>query len=474
MAIQEQKSEVFAQVASLKVLVSDTKQKGEALWESINNISNDPIKFLTDLIKELVGYEALREGVSETLASSLNTIEDDIKYIIKLKLKEYTNCGTNPEIPNELKYENKGYDFKLNELDFNSIFKLDPASTYGSFIYNDIENNVNSIDLNTFLYYVIQNDGNEENWGEQGGFNDIISFIFNTTKNGESNILNIKASEYYTNNKKLTDLNNDYVDSVDLFPDSQFYAKILDKVFNVFNQVIQKTPAQTENEVKLDAIIDKLLAVDSDEYVDDSYFSFTNNELKEIDNKIKLRALGISELESCYKFPQITTPNNVLNEINGLNNISSYEERKTKLDNSFNKFANIAGGLGNEKDKYNIKLNFFELLIDALVKSIVNLIFSPKMLLIFLINFKIIKGSDANYSSIEELIKIMKGLFKEIIDKIKSIVVEMLLKIALKEIKKLQSQVTDKILSELISNRQKSLLSLVGVGTDIINTISKL
>ena len=72
-----------------------------------------------------------------------------------------------------------------------------------------------------------------------------------------------------------------------------------------------------------------------------------------------------------------------------------------------------------------------------------------------------------------ELIKNLKVLIKEVIDIVKALVIKILLEKVLKEIKNLQSQVKDKIQSELISNKKKLTMSLLGVPQDIIRTINK-
>lgn len=471
--IQEQKSEVFGQIAAIKVLTDDVNSQKGNLWGSLNSISQDPINFLVDLIKELVGYEALRDAFSNTMASSLNTIEDKIKYAIKLKLKELLSCGVNPSIPDDFKYSGTGYDFKVTDFDYTDIFKLDPASTYGDFIYYDIASQLNSTDTNTFLYYTIQNENIEYNWGSQVGYNDITTFKFKPNSGGQTNIINIKASDYYSTNKKLNDWNNDYVNSIDILPDAQFFTKILDNTFNVFSGVINKTQSQSEAEEKINAIIDKMLDTDPDETINDSFFEFNNIELREISEKAKLKSLGINKLDSCYGYVQKTLPINVSNSINDIEQASSFNEKKIAIDNAINNFASNAGSLGNDTDKYNIKLNFFVELIRGLVKSIIAMILSPKLIAIFLVNFKITQGGNATFNGIDGLLKVLKSLFKEIIDQVKGIVVSILLEIVMKEIKKLQSQVASKISKELVKNRQKVLLSLIGVPQDIIRLTTK-
>lgn len=471
--IQNQKNEVFSRIAALKVLADDSTNQTQELWESLQTITKDPISFLSDLIKELIGYEALRDGFINAMGPTLNFAEEKIKYSIKLKLKELLSCGVNPEIPNDFKYSSGGYNFKLSQLDFANIFRLEPSSRYGSFIYRDVSAELDSNDLNTVLYNTIQDDGTEHQWGEQMGYNDITTFRFDSSNGENINVLNVRASEYYSNNKTLTDWNDDYIDSIDFFPEPQFYGKILDTIFNSFSNVITKTPNQCETEEKLNRLVDKLLDTEPDEYIDDSFFSFNNVELREISEKSKLKSLGVTKLKTCTVYANKIDSNDILNAINNIENSATLEDKRNTLENSTNHFGELAGDIADTENKYNVKLNFFSELIRAITKSMVSTLFSPKILTSFLVNYKITQGNNAEFDSIEELMKLLKNLIKEIIDIIKGVIISSLLEIAMKEIKSLQSQVTSKILRELASNELKVLLSLTGVPQDIIRLATK-
>ena len=476
LSIQQEKSAVFGQIAAAKVLIDDTNSKinqGQEMRESLRTISKDPINFLVDLVSELVGYESLKKAFSNILVNKLNDIEDKVKYAIKLNLKSLVNCGTNPEIPTNLKYSGQGYEFKLKDVDYSNIFKLSPTSTYGGLIYSDIDAQLNSVDLNTVLYNIIQDKDVEHLWGSQVGYGDITAFTFKPNTGNGPNMINIKASDNYSTNKKLTDWNNDYVDSVDLFPDTQFFGKVMDSVFNVFSQVIDKTVAQANVELLVDNAIDRLTNTDPNEFIDDSFFNVSNSELVLISEKARLKVLGITKLEGCYGYPQVTKPINVSNSMNAIASANGKTEKLKTVAKSIDNMANVATGLGNEQNKYTIKLNFFTELIKTLVKTITNMILSPKLILLFLVNFKIVDSTDTSFTGVDELMKIMKSLLKEIIDQVKGIVVSELLNIAMKEIKNMQGKVVGKIGKELVVNKQKVLLSLVGVPQDIIRLATK-
>lgn len=472
--IQNQKSDVFAKISALKALSEDRNSNNGALWDTLKTVSKDPISFLVDLLKELVGYEQLRDTFAQTISNSGNDLEIKIKTAIKLKLRETINCGMNPNLPESFKYQNDGYNFNLKDIDFLNIFKLDPSSDYGNFIYYDIQNAFNSVDLNTVLYNTIQDEGIEHSWGQQVGFeNDIVTFKFNETFGNETNVLNVRASNYYSQNKKLNDFNDDFVDSIDLFPTAQFYSNIIDSVFNNFSQIIQKTESEVELEEKLKKIIDKLIETEPDDIIDDSYFEFTNLELQNIKEDAKLKSLGIKKLADCSQYTFKTPLDLLSTTISDVESSSSFVQIQTIIENSVEEFANSSPITNNGADNYSIRLSIFVELIKNLILTIIKMILLPKLLILIMVNYKIIYGTIENVDIIE-ILRMLKTFFKEITDTVKGLITSILLKEALKEIKNLQSNVNDKINQELVNNQSKIVLSLLGVTQEIIRLTSNL
>jgi hypothetical protein len=125
-------------------------------------------------------------------------------------------------------------------------------------------------------------------------------------------------------------------------------------------------------------------------------------------------------------------------------------------------------------DKGSVKLNFFQLIITNIIKSIVGVILSPKVVFIFLINYNIIYGPDVKFNDSVDFIKKCKNLFKQIIKRISGLIIKILLSIALQKIAKLVGDAVAKKNTEKIKNKKSQLLSLVGVSQDILRTIKGL
>jgi hypothetical protein len=126
------------------------------------------------------------------------------------------------------------------------------------------------------------------------------------------------------------------------------------------------------------------------------------------------------------------------------------------------------------KDKSSIKLNFIQTIINTLIKTIVSVILSPKVILLFLVNFKIIYGESVSFDGPVDFLKKNKQLIKGIIKTITKLIIELLLAIVLKRIAELIAAEEAKKAIEKVKNKTAQLLSLVGVPQEAIRIIKGL
>jgi len=230
MGIIDQKSKVFGNIAAARTVAEGLPQLvTNPSFPSINNDGNS-IAFLTDLLKSLVGVEKLREVIIDTLAYKLDEMEIIIKGAIKSSLKELVNCGVDPSIPSYIKSTGAGIKIETSKIDFFDILKTNPLTQEGKLLYTDVQASplTSSNDFNTFLYGTIQNDGTTETWG----ISPILDVRFDSTNISPipNNTLTFNSNSAY-NTKTLTEFNNNYVDSIDLFDAANLLNKILDDIF---------------------------------------------------------------------------------------------------------------------------------------------------------------------------------------------------------------------------------------------------
>jgi hypothetical protein len=501
MSIVDKKKEIFGQIAATKTLIESLpKLKLSSLFPSINN-GGDSILFLTDLIKSLIGYEALVASLVNTLTFSLTDFEDKTRKGIKHELKnivggDITNTinstansinattlkindevksmsnGIDPKIPDFIKSD-AGMVISVDKIDFFDLFKINPNSTGGKLLYSDITSSyTNSSDFNTFMYGVIQNDGVTHKW------KDIFYVTFNSVGNGvvPNNTLTIKATETYSSEPKtLTDLNNDFMDSITLFSSASIVNSIIDAIFGSVSVSVNKTSKQLETEAKVNNILDCLINSDDDEIIDDSYFSFTNEEVYIQQEEADYRKKGIVKLDCCNKI-SASVPVSFLTDFNNdMSGATSTLRKKEIITTHLNLMAEQNTINSNDpSDHITIKLNFVQNMIQNLIKAMVSSILSPKVIMIFLIKYKITLGQGASFTDPSDFIKQNKNLFKSMIKQISAMVIAILLAIALKQIKKMYADSWAEKQVEKIKYRQKQLLTLIGISQDKIKKLKNL
>ena len=483
MDVTREKSNVFGQIAALRVSAEGYPKT--STLNSLQSISQktNSLDFLVDLHKALIGFESLKESLVDVLTYNLEEIELDIKQAIKKALKSMVSCSINPSIPQS--FINDGITVELNKIDLLGIFKTNPLSSAGQLLYNDSTELLNSTDFNTFLYNTIQDNGGTNNWGLSTSSREILQIRFDeqgVSPETPNNTLNIKPSEYYgdpSNNKKLPDLNNDYIDSIKLFDSAKLINNIIESVFGTVSLNINKDKKQIKNEIKIQDIIDRIINTDDDMIIDDSYFVFTNEELNSIEYRTEVRSKGKTIVTTCgdadssISFNTLSALNNELTPLVNQTSTSQLIESITTIVRSgLDSLADESANNVDEKDKLNVKINFIEKMLRHLMTAIVNVILSPKLIVILAVNHTIVHGEA--FDNTEDFIRKNKTLITAVMQSIRDAVVGILMDKILKEVKVL---VTDNIIKtqiERVKFKKAQVASLVGVQGDVLRQISGL
>lgn len=469
--IIDKKKKIFGNIAAARTLTEGLpKLKTSSSFPSINNGGNS-ITFLTDLIKALIGYEALLTTIVDIFTYSLTETEHEIKIALKQELKDIVSCGIDPRLPNFIKSTGAGIVIEVNKVDFLNQFKTDPNSIGGNLIYNDITNPLfNSTDFNAFLYGAIQNDGITHTW------HNILDITFNSqsTSTRPNNTFIIKANSNY-NTKTLTDLNNNFIDSLTLFNTQGVVNRIIDSIFGTISVSINKTRKQLEAEAKINNVIDNMINSDANDQIDDSYFTFTNDEVYVQEQEADARKKGILKLECCGKIAA-TIPVSYLSNFNTeISTTTSIIQKKDVINKHLVLMANQnASQSSNASDQYSIKLNFVQQIINNIVKTIIGIILSPKVIMIFMINYKIIYGPNATFTDAIDFMKKNKVLMHSIMTKISGVILKILVSIALKKIAELVASANAKKQTDKTKNQLIQILSLVGVPQEGLRLIKGL
>lgn len=484
MSIVDKKRDFLAKIASVKALANVKKDNINSSFSSINNELNST-NFLIDLVTALVGAKALRDYVIDTISYKLPEIEEAVKEGLKLELKKLCSCNINPSIPDWLKHPTKGgtgVDLKVTEIDFFDIMKVNPTSFEGGLIYTDTSNGVNSQDFNTYLYNTIQTPGTATQWGNSVGSNDIITatFIPDGTSTGKpNNIVNYTASVDYSD-KKLSDFNNDYIDSLSMFGNpgskssSKIISSIMEELFGSISSITNKGKKQLMSEIGFKKVLDSVLELETPK-VPDSVFKFDKATLAKIDRESNDRKKGVRELKTEVITKVGVGAAVVSDSMAAIDSASNKIEEVSAIKDSLNNATQAQTNSAlTQADEETIKTNFFTEIIKKLKRIIMSSIMGPEFITIFAINYKIVHGQNSGYDDPLDFIKKNRTLVKSIGKIILNILLNLLLNIVLAYIAKLLKEkfIDDKI--EKAKNHVSILLSYSGVPPSVIAQIRKL
>ena len=464
MSIVDKKKEVFGKIAAARTLTEGLPVlKTTSSFSSINNDGN-VVNFLTDLIKSLIGFDALESAVIDTITRSLPKIEKQIKNTLKTELKSIVSCGVDPTLPFWITSNGDGIIIEVEKIDFANIFKTDPNSVGGKLIYDDItEDLTNSSDFNTFLYGVIQDEGVTYTW------QNIFDITFNSLGSGliPNNTLTIKANASY-NTKTLTDLNNDFINSITLFSSPKILNKVIDAIYGSISSTVGKSINQLKKEADLNTVIDKMVNNVNVGPINDSDFNFSKAESYKNELDARNRKLGLTQLNVDKKIVS-SVPISALSTFNTefASAGSSVLEQRNVISKNLKNMASLSAvNVPKTTDVPTVKLNFIQEIVSNLSKSMINIVLSPKVVFSFLINYKIVYGPQAEFDDGIDFIKKNKNLMNNIMKSIAEEIIKVLMGIALKEIAELAKASFIKKQKEKATNKILQIQTLAGVQVD--------
>jgi hypothetical protein len=478
MSLKDKKQKVFGQIAAAKTLTNDLvnlkNQLSGQLTGLINSLpsldnGDDIILFLTDLLKSLIGQQEFIKVIVETLTKYLDKFETGLKKTLKIVLKNIISCGLSPSIPSYLKSAaggGSGVIVRLDKIDFLDQLKTDPNSPIGGLIYDDVTPDLFlSTDFNTFLYAVIQ-DGISTNPPVSHTWRNILDLTF--YQNGSGNIPNnslvIHVNQAY-DSKSIVNLNDDYIDSIKIIDGKKVVNQLIDILFGSISVNLDKTRKQLQTEAEINDIIDRLATAGANTEINDDFFTFTNAEVARQEEVADNRRNGIIKVKTSTEFDASMPIEYLTDFTKSYTSTSNLVTQRTILTDTLNNMSdNLAEQTPNSQDKQSIKINFAIDMIRNLIKSLANILISPKIIIIFLINFKILYGPTAEYTDAKDFIKKNRELFKVLFKMIEKEVVKILMSYAMREATKLATQVGLAKQYEKLQNRKDQVLSLIGLG----------
>lgn len=451
-------------------------------------------------------------------------VEEIVKLALEANIANILNCSTNPIISNKLLdsyytgngIADSGDGITLNVAEINFTGVLDKNPFYGndSKFYFDVEDyNANTIwqskDFNAFLWYIINKSDKSQDkervwtsrykakiWGGQDPDKkekEIIRCTYiddeypNTDKikvqicgarnEGEGDPPKLVPANYFKTrklskkegtdwaiNKTIFEFNHDFLTSIKLYDAKVIIAEIIEYLFGEGNFTISLGFSLNEKIIqgKIQQIIKKIIEA-NDLEIEDCYFSFSNEEYNEMLEKAEQNRYNMHNNGNGF-FE--TDAQEILDQLTDIKSDSTLNEDKAVITKTLNDIIATPAKDPSIESSLDIAVDWEFDLMRALVYPFIRPLFTPKVIFLLMVNKKIM-GSFEDYKEldtstiIDELMNGLLIIIKDIIAKLKDMLVDMFLSMILKKITPLLALFSAKIILEALKMYKDLLFEIL-------------
>jgi len=481
-----------------------TKKTGESFEKTKSQVSES----LTSVKNQTKRYQRQVKNQFEQLLDLTNTSggngSGSPKYIKRLLIRTIKNvqprlrtivikdCLTALGCDQQQTYTTGPVYVKVGSIDlFNRLF-IDPQDEVGVVIYEKNLPQPNQIpySMNRKLYELTTNNNLIYNYKGKSG-QDLFDIQYSDTDgNGVTGgwfKIDLKARN---NPLKVGEFMVDYYDTIRMSEDTDIIASIMESLSGAISMKVNAGTSQVENASQAELILARILGLCFDsggsdgeidtsgiskiaelDGIDDSFFEFTEIDLRNIDIRTANIKKGIIQFEDC---DNIDLPVNFNEIVGALGQLNFYEgsEFEDAANNISDVLANNPAWVGvgiNIDPQVVVDTNFIKLITNGMIGALI----TPKMILPIIVMYKALGNTLAdNIKSFVDFAKIFKKFFINLVSKVGAIFVEELYKLIKEDILKLVQQVIQDIVKEKIVKKYAMILKLLALLLAIIGLIT--
>jgi hypothetical protein len=378
---------------------------------------------------------------------------------------------------------------KVGSIDLFNRLLIDPQDEVGAIIYekNSIQVGQTPFSMNRQLHKLTQNNTSYTHVGKSG--QDLFKIEYsNTDTNGVTGGWFKVDLSSRTGPLRVGEFMVDYYDTIRMAEDTDIIGSIMESLSGAISMKVSAGTSQVENASKYELILARILGLCFDsrgneidtsgvakiaelDGVDDSFFEFTEIDLRNIDIRTQNIKKGIIQFEDC---DNIDLPVNFNEIISALGQLNFYEgsEFEEAANNITDVLANNPDWIGvgiNVTPQVVVDTNFIKLISNGMISALI----TPKMILPIIVMYKALGNTLAdNIKSFVDFAKIFKKFFINLVSKVGAIFVEELFKLIKEDILRLVQQVIKDIVKEKIVKKYAMILKLIALLLAIIGLIT--
>lgn len=386
---------------------------------------------------------------------------------------------------------------RVKSIDLLNLLKDDPTSDTGKVLYesSDILYGQYPFPMNKQLYDLIQNINQPYSTpagtsykGKSGQELFDITYVESyvdsqTNQTIQGSFFKIDLKNRVNSINKITEFLKDYYTTITILEYKNFFASLFNQLCGAIS--IERGDGKLElgDFQKVLIIIQRILGLCFDEKkeidvsgtaklseldgIDESFFEFTEMDLRFIDQTVSDIKLGVVEFEECDTVKLPVNSGDILDSINNLNFVPDSNQNNT-IDDA----ANLTNVLTSNPGWFPLEINIDLSFLKEFPKALVMTVLSPKVLLPLFVMLKSLGDDvDNKINSFLDFVKNFKSLVINLASKISALFVEILVDLIRKDIKNLIRSIISDIRNEKVRLRLEIIRSLTEVTLSLITLI---
>jgi len=459
---------------SVNEAIDKVKEQQKRFQREIKN----QFEQLLDIGKVTGGNSGSVSYVKKLLITTIKNIEPKILELLQQEALTAVGCDQQQTYTQQVLY------IKVKSIDLADLLKMDPNSKEGKLLYekNPISVQGYPFAMNKELYQRIQSsqpysvDNGQLYLGQSGQplFDIQYTEFDNFGQTGPW--YKVTLLNRVNNDNKVGTFMMDYYKTIKVFDFHNIMANIMNALSGCISIKASAGIVQTEDASKFALILQRVLGLCFDgrseidvsgiaklaelDDVDDSFFQFTDIDLRNIDQRITNIKNGVVEFEDCGNVKLPVNYDAIIDDLTNLLFVEGTDAvnaadslTNTLVSNPAWKGFAIEGNI-----KASVDLNFIKLMVQGLVVSLL----SPKVLLPIFIMLKSLGISAID--SIDSLVAFMKEFkkfFLNLVSKIGALFVKELFELIKKDILNLIQSVIQDVAKEKADKRIIMILKLI-------------
>jgi hypothetical protein len=416
--------------------------------------------------------------IKSLLIRTVNNVQPRLRTIVM------EDCLTALGCDQQQTYGSKDVWVKVGSVDLFSRLKIDPEDEVGKIIYEKdpvTPSSTYPFSMNRKMYGLIQDNTTYSYVGKSG--QPLFKIQYSEQgQYGETGPWYKVSLENRANSvNRVGEFMIDYYDTVKMSENTDVMGSIMESLCGAVSMKVDAGTSQVENASKYELILARILGLCFDsgasdgeidvsgvakvpelDGVDDSFFEFTDIDLRNIDLRVGNIKNGVVQFEDC---DNVLLPVNYEEIVTALGQLNFVEG--SEFENAANNISDVLAnnpawqGIGiNVSPKVAVDTNFIKLITNGMISALI----TPKMILPIIAMSKALGNNITDgIKSFMDFAKIFKSFFINLVSKVGAIFVEELYRLIKSDILQLiQSVITD-IVKEKQIKKYAMILKLISL-----------